>query len=90
MEKNLKPIKCWYCFYLGSCPNCNGNGCERFERYACSLLHIAEELNIKYGKLCAIEKRNVYEALKYINKKAYPKEYRIGKYDGKIVWERVK
>ena len=87
----MKPIKCWYCFYLGRCYECNENGCDRFERYACSLLHIAEELNIKYGKLTAmVRNKGIYKTLSYINEKAYPKEYRIGKSDGKIVWERIK
>ena len=37
-----------------------------------------------------VQRQGVYKTLNYINEKAYPKEYRIGKSDGKIVWERIK
>lgn len=48
----MKPIKCWYCAYLGKCLDYNKDGCEKFLRWKVTYKEVAD--------LCKVHERTIY------------------------------
>ena len=91
MEKNLKPIKCWDCMYLASCMRYNKNGCDKFEKFAVTLLEVSQMTKIDYKELLSLKRRKGAELMiKHVNEIAKPLKFKCEKLEGKYVYERVR
>ena len=65
----MKPIKCWYCCYLGKCMDYNEHGCEKFTKWKLTYKEVA--------KLCKVHERTIYRWFEKDVRKALITIYRL-------------
>ena len=90
MEKKLKPIKCWDCFYLAKCMNCCEDGCEKFTLWHYLISYLAQLLNVNQHTLRGKMIKNDAKTMVMINEQLKPMKFRIEKVDGRKYIVRVK
>lgn len=59
----MKPIKCWYCCYLGGCMDYNKHGCEKFAKWKYTYPEIADKCKVNIRTLYRWFEKDTRQAL---------------------------
>ena len=75
----MSPIICWDCARLGTCTECNENGCEKFVMWKLTFKEVAN--------LCGINVRTLYRWFAISEKKALRTIYHLTGYRFNVYYD---